>query len=303
MPIFPLIEEEKTNLWNVKIKPHFLLTALWAVVFFSVFGFTTDEEDNYTKKVKVALRDAGSTLLLSDNDSTSLVLPVFELDRNTFLLSFENDLSIVPDSLVHILGRSLERANMSKDYLVEVIRCTDSALVYSYQISRNEAHSIIPCLGRNLPSDCYKVKVLFESEKTIWKTYDKFVLGSLFSTGFIGLWLLFSGKTRKDKHSNQSFSCTTIGDFKFFPEQNRLERNGFAFTLTSKECEVLDVLSKNQNQIVKRDFLIKEIWEDKGVFVGRSLDMFISKIRKKLQADSSIKIVNVHGVGYKLEVD
>ena len=62
------------------------------------------------------------------------------------------------------------------------------------------------------------------------------------------------------------------------------------------------ISSEMQNQIVKRDVLIKKVWEDNGVVVGRSLDTYISKIRKKLKDDDSIKIVNIHGVGYKLEI-
>jgi DNA-binding winged helix-turn-helix (wHTH) protein len=57
------------------------------------------------------------------------------------------------------------------------------------------------------------------------------------------------------------------------------------------------------NQIIKRDELTKKVWEDNGVFVGRSLDTYISKLRKILKDDDSIRITNVHGVGYKLEVD
>lgn len=56
------------------------------------------------------------------------------------------------------------------------------------------------------------------------------------------------------------------------------------------------------NTVVKRDELVKRVWEDQGVFVGRSLDTYISKLRKKLQEDDSIKITNIHGIGYKLEV-
>ncbi len=72
--------------------------------------------------------------------------------------------------------------------------------------------------------------------------------------------------------------------------------------LTAKECELITIFSEKPNQIIKRDLLIKEVWEDNGVFVGRSLDTFISKIRKKFQNDDSINIVTVHGVGYKLEI-
>ncbi len=73
--------------------------------------------------------------------------------------------------------------------------------------------------------------------------------------------------------------------------------------LSKKECELLEILVANSNQIVKRDELTKRIWEDNGVIVGRSLDTYISKLRKKLKDDESIKITNVHGVGYKLEIN
>ena len=65
---------------------------------------------------------------------------------------------------------------------------------------------------------------------------------------------------------------------------------------------MIEILGDKQNQIVKRDILVKKVWEDNGVIVGRSLDTYISKIRKKLKDDDSIKIVNIHGVGYRLEI-
>jgi DNA-binding response OmpR family regulator len=57
------------------------------------------------------------------------------------------------------------------------------------------------------------------------------------------------------------------------------------------------------NEIIERSRIQKEIWEDEGVIVGRSLDMFISKLRKKLEFDSNIKIVVVRGKGFKLETN
>ena len=64
----------------------------------------------------------------------------------------------------------------------------------------------------------------------------------------------------------------------------------------------MEILAAKPNQIVKREELIKRIWEDNGVVVGRSLDTYVSKLRKKLKDDASIKLTNVHGVGYKLEI-
>ncbi|MDD7915612.1 helix-turn-helix domain-containing protein [Polaribacter ponticola] len=74
-------------------------------------------------------------------------------------------------------------------------------------------------------------------------------------------------------------------------------------TLSKKECELLEIFVANENQVVKREDLTKQVWEDNGVIVGRSLDTYISKLRKKLQEDTSIKLTNIHGVGYKLEVN
>jgi len=95
---------------------------------------------------------------------------------------------------------------------------------------------------------------------------------------------------------------TRIGHYKFYQDQNKLIKDAQEITLSVKECELMHIFSQHQNQVVKRDLLIKEIWEDNGVFVGRSLDTFISKLRKKFKDDDSINIINVHGVGYKLEI-
>ena len=72
--------------------------------------------------------------------------------------------------------------------------------------------------------------------------------------------------------------------------------------LSKKECELLSIFVDQPNEVVTRDELTKRVWEDNGVIVGRSLDTFISKLRKKLSADHTLSIENVHGVGYKLVV-
>ena len=73
-------------------------------------------------------------------------------------------------------------------------------------------------------------------------------------------------------------------------------------SLSKKECELLAIFVVQPNSIIKRDELTKRVWEDQGVFVGRSLDTYISKLRKILKDDASLKLTNVHGVGYKLEM-
>jgi DNA-binding response OmpR family regulator len=72
--------------------------------------------------------------------------------------------------------------------------------------------------------------------------------------------------------------------------------------LTDKECKILELLNRNFNQLTSREDLIQEVWANEGVITGRSLDMFVSKLRKKLSADPEVHITNIHGKGYKLEV-
>ena len=72
--------------------------------------------------------------------------------------------------------------------------------------------------------------------------------------------------------------------------------------LTFREAKLLHYLVKNRNQVLSRDAILAAVWGDEGIIVGRSLDVFVSRLRKILQKDPTIKIVNVHSVGYRLEV-
>ncbi|WP_299555395.1 response regulator transcription factor [Seonamhaeicola sp.] len=72
--------------------------------------------------------------------------------------------------------------------------------------------------------------------------------------------------------------------------------------LTQKEADILALFVTNQNTLLKRDYILKTIWKDDSYFVGRSLDVFISKLRKHFKQDAAINIVNIHGTGYKFEV-
>ena len=73
-------------------------------------------------------------------------------------------------------------------------------------------------------------------------------------------------------------------------------------SLTDKEGKVLELLHKNFGELIPRETLMQEVWINEGVITGRSLDMFVSKLRKKLSRDPELRITNIHGKGYKLEI-
>lgn len=93
-----------------------------------------------------------------------------------------------------------------------------------------------------------------------------------------------------------------LGKFSFDVKNQCLLLGGDVVSLTDKECSILKLLNKNFGDLVPRDTLIQEVWTNEGVITGRSLDMFVSRLRKKLSTDPELRITNVHGKGYKLEV-
>ena len=70
--------------------------------------------------------------------------------------------------------------------------------------------------------------------------------------------------------------------------------------LTTKESELLNLLCAHSNEILQRDYALKTIWIDDNYFNARSMDVYITKLRKHLKADENVEIINIHGKGYKL---
>ena len=94
-----------------------------------------------------------------------------------------------------------------------------------------------------------------------------------------------------------------IGDYEFKPKSLELNHPTAKKILTKKESELLKLLCVNRNGVLERETALKLVWGEDDYFLGRSMDVFISKLRKYLKADPTIKIINIHGVGFKLEVN
>lgn len=100
-----------------------------------------------------------------------------------------------------------------------------------------------------------------------------------------------------DADSAQEFR---IGKYQFDYNKQRLMLNDEETKLTTKENELLYLLCKNKNGVMERSLALKAIWGDDNYFNGRSMDVYIAKLRKHLRMDPSVEIINVHGRGFKL---
>jgi DNA-binding response OmpR family regulator len=93
-----------------------------------------------------------------------------------------------------------------------------------------------------------------------------------------------------------------LGIFVFDTENQILVTKDLVKTLTKKEVQILKLLFKYKNQVVSREVILNAVWGQNDYFVGRSLDVFITKLRKYLREDPKILISNIHGVGFKFEI-
>ncbi len=94
-----------------------------------------------------------------------------------------------------------------------------------------------------------------------------------------------------------------IGKFTFDYNRQLLSKDGEQFKLTPKEADLLRLLCIHKNQTLEREVALREIWGDESYFSGRSMDVFISKLRKYLREDDSIEIMGIHGKGFRLIVN
>jgi hypothetical protein len=277
-----------------------LILFLCISVICAAFIMTGGDDFDIARR-EVLLRRIGHELLLQSGDSTSRVLPVKKIAENEYQISFENELTFQSDSLVNTTRRLLAKDPLAGDYVVNVLNCGNSSVAYGYAISKNKKDDIIACIGRKQPKACYMINVKFKP--TGLNTAKKgYLLGSLLFLAFSGFVFLREVKPRSVLPDGQYTDMITLGAVLFDAKNRKLIINGKTTDLTGTESRLLLIFALSPNETIERSRLQKEIWEDEGVIVGRSLDMFISKLRKKLEFDPNINIVVVRGKGYKLEI-
>jgi DNA-binding response OmpR family regulator len=110
-------------------------------------------------------------------------------------------------------------------------------------------------------------------------------------------------RTKGKSGEERNREVFTFGAFTFDDRNKTLTHGQEERRLTKKEAAVLKLLCMHQEQVLPRELLLNMVWGDDSYFLGRSLDVFISRLRKYLAADPSVRILNVHGVGFKMQVE
>lgn len=260
------------------------------------------------KRALIAMREIGHEVLMSFGDSTSRVLPI-EVQGDTYTISFASKFAFDPGTLSDLVKQVLQPKELAAACIVEVRRCLSDEIVHSFEADLLTTSKLLACAGRMNPEACYKIHVTLISEDMVAAKSKTPVNApkSGMPYGWLALitalimsvsYLIF----RKNSSKRQETDVVKIGHSKFYQSKQELVSNSGAVVLSHKEAELLLTLFQSANDVVSREELLRHVWGDDGDYVGRTLDVFISKLRKKIEADPSLKIVNVRGVGYRLVV-
>ncbi|NNE02868.1 MAG: response regulator transcription factor [Eudoraea sp.] len=259
----------------------------------------------------------GHQLLLSSADSTSRILPIVK-ENDRYRIHFESPFEFIPEELVATIDSVVKETNIAISYIVEVEKCETEEVVYSFKMDNLEKSDIIPCRARLQPKFCYSllftiIEKSAANAKLLSGTEDpsndsitgisKTKLVIIMGLSLLLVMILFLLWKRRNKRTSIDPNLIPIGAYHFDKRNTELLIRDQRIELTSKEADLLLLLYSDANTTVEREVILNMVWGDEGGYVGRTLDVFISKLRKKLEFDSKVKIVNIRGVGYKLVMD
>jgi len=292
---------------------HFKIASFTLVCIFLFVARSNAQETPNDRHIEVSLRMIGHQVMLSSNDSTSRVLPIIK-EKGRYRIQFEYDFEFEPAELVSTVDHVVKETRLAKSYIVEVEECETGEVVYSFEINDEEQSDIIPCSGRVQPKGCYSILITLIdprwADTALLKVTPDSLKGSFFETNQVkysliaALFVLIATVLfilwKRRKSSAVDPNLIPIGEYHFDKRNTELLIENQKIELTSKEADLLLLLNNAVNTTVEREIILNIVWGDEGDYVGRTLDVFISKLRKKLEGDSSVKIVNIRGVGYKL---
>ena len=235
-------------------------------------------------------------------------MPIRQPDENTFQVLFEKSLVFNPDTLMTLVQKQLAGTNRKEDYVVSVKDCAQNQTIFAYEVNRSRG-DLKPCRGRRQQKDCYFIEISFLAKKSFnygWLLIGliPIVLGVIYVAGRSRpQGPLVEDVARSISVEAEPADHVRFGNTVLFESKGMLSVHGEIAELSANETKALSILAANLNDVVERDHLMKKIWEDEGVVViPRNVDVLISKLRKRLSEDVAVKILTVHGKGYKMVV-
>lgn len=268
-------------------------------------------ERQFSEQVNLALRQTAHQLLAIGGDRSSAIPPIRQLEPNTWLVRMEQNFDY--DSLPPVLRKAFSLHHIEDEYNVAVLDCGSDELVLGYTFYPQAANAETPCGGRKQAAGCYNLRVTFPNHAAVpfqaKGAWILFVFAGLSLLAFLGYQFFIFLKNKCLSKKEPALATSTdapipirFGQSALLVDNQKLVCNGVTKDLTYRETKLLQLFCGHANQLLERERILKLVWEDEGIIVGRSVDVFVSRLRKLLKDDGMVQIANVHGVGYRMEI-
>lgn len=224
-------------------------------------------------------------------------------DKIKILLAEDDDnLGLLLNSFIKAKGFEVDLARNGKEALEKFNRGNYQFLILDVMMPELDGFSV----AREVRNIDKKVPILFLTAKTMKE--DKLEGFSIGADDYLTkpfsmeeLVARIEAILKRSEVNNSPLQTEyQVGKFLFDPEKRTIALEGKEERLTTKENHLLKLLTKNKNEVLDRQAALRAIWGDDNYFNGRSMDVYIAKLRKILRQDESIEIMNVHGRGFKL---
>ena len=263
------------------------------------------------EKINLALRRTADGLLRATGDSTSRIPAIEQSASNIWRVRLEQP--FVYEQLPALLQASLDLHGIQLPYQVTLRRCDDATIDLGYHQLDFLQNQEVACGGRTMPEGCHFIEIAFlenDVKRPFWADKAWMILLILGVGAIYGYFLLRKKSVPlaptvepavQNLESGEETEWLGFGNSRLDVAGQVLVCNGIRQKLTFRETKLLRLFISSPDRLLERDFILQQVWADEGVLVGRSLDVFVSRLRKKLVDDPSVGIVAVHGVGYRLE--
>src|SRR5690554_1294943 len=231
------------------------------------------------------MNDIIKLLLVEDDDALRFIVKD-NLEQNEYQVDIAEDgkeaIDLFSKNEYHLIILDVMLPKIDGFKVAEHIRSVDENIPIIFLTARSMTEDKIT--GLTIGGDDYISKP-FSMEELLLK---------------IKIFLKRSNKIPADKL--YAHHPKKIGKFLFYPQELSLSIDGNARKLTIKEMELIKLFAENQNKVLTRNDILEKVWGANDYFLGRSLDVFISRLRKYFKPDPNIKIINLHGVGFRFTV-
>ena len=262
----------------------------------------------FQERANLAMRAVAHRMLLVNGDSLSSIPPIQSADGQKYRVQLKTHLQY--DTLRAVVDAILTAHSLPLAYDLSVYDCINDLLILGFTALPDDRSGDYACQERDPLTECVNFSLRFH-EPTATSEVSRLNI-----SGWIGLGLLILGlgtfigwKIRKRPSIElkaleaKDAVLIQLGNITFHPKEQWLTVNGQQKDLTYREAKLLHFFCRHPNEVLPRHQIIESVWGEEGVQVTRSLDVFVSRLRKILKVDPSIKISSVHGVGYRLLIN